>query len=192
MNVYDFDGTIYRGDSSIDFYLFCIRRRPRVLTSLPAFCIAAAKYRMRYIEKTELKELFFSFLKRVPNPEKEIALFWDSRWNRISDWYYKVHAGDDVVISASPTFLVERACSRLGVVNVIASEVDMHTGEFLSKNCHGVEKVRRFAEKYSLDCIDQFFSDSVSADAPLALYAKNAWLVAGGKVVPWPTTEERQ
>ena len=25
MNVYDFDGTIYNGDSTIDFYLYCIK-----------------------------------------------------------------------------------------------------------------------------------------------------------------------
>ncbi len=31
MNVYDFDGTIYSGDSTIDFYLFCLRKQPEIL-----------------------------------------------------------------------------------------------------------------------------------------------------------------
>ena len=26
-NVYDFDKTIYDGDSSLDFYLFCVKRK---------------------------------------------------------------------------------------------------------------------------------------------------------------------
>ena len=28
MNVYDFDGTIYRGDSTVDFFLFCMKKKP--------------------------------------------------------------------------------------------------------------------------------------------------------------------
>lgn len=31
MNVYDFDKTIYAGDSTIDFYLFCLKRQPAIL-----------------------------------------------------------------------------------------------------------------------------------------------------------------
>lgn len=27
MNVYDFDGTVYRGDSTVDFWLFCLRKK---------------------------------------------------------------------------------------------------------------------------------------------------------------------
>ena len=36
MNVYDFDGTIYDGDSSVDFWLYSIRKKPSVfLKCLP-------------------------------------------------------------------------------------------------------------------------------------------------------------
>ena len=31
IDVYDFDGTIYDGDSTVDFTRFCLRRHPAVL-----------------------------------------------------------------------------------------------------------------------------------------------------------------
>ena len=33
--VYDFDGTIYDGDSSIDFFLFCLKKNIKVIFYLP-------------------------------------------------------------------------------------------------------------------------------------------------------------
>ena len=35
MNVYDFDKTIYRGDSTKDFYFFLLRRHPVLIRYLP-------------------------------------------------------------------------------------------------------------------------------------------------------------
>ena len=34
IDVYDFDGTIYDGDSTVDFTRFCLRRHPAVLAGL--------------------------------------------------------------------------------------------------------------------------------------------------------------
>ena len=30
MNVFDFDGTIYNGDSSKDFFFYCLKRYPKI------------------------------------------------------------------------------------------------------------------------------------------------------------------
>lgn len=37
IDVYDFDGTIYDGDSTVDFTRFCLRRHPGVLAGLQSF-----------------------------------------------------------------------------------------------------------------------------------------------------------
>ena len=31
VNVYDFDHTVYAGDSSVEFYLFCVKKQPDIL-----------------------------------------------------------------------------------------------------------------------------------------------------------------
>ena len=36
MNVYDFDNTILRGDSTVRFYAYCLMRTPRMWLDIPA------------------------------------------------------------------------------------------------------------------------------------------------------------
>lgn len=40
MNVYDFDKTIYDGDSTADFYMFSLKRHKMILTLLPSLAAA--------------------------------------------------------------------------------------------------------------------------------------------------------
>lgn len=44
MNVYDFDNTIYDGDSSIDFYFFVLRKKPSIIFLLPKQLYYCLKY----------------------------------------------------------------------------------------------------------------------------------------------------
>ena len=44
MNVYDFDKTIYYGDSTADFYLFCLKRHKKILTLAPSLLGAFLKF----------------------------------------------------------------------------------------------------------------------------------------------------
>ena len=45
MNVYDFDGTIYKGDSSLDFFKFFIKKDPKILAFTPAVLKIIDDYR---------------------------------------------------------------------------------------------------------------------------------------------------
>lgn len=62
--------------------------------------------------------------------------------------------------------------------------MDINTGKIDGKNCRGKEKVVRFQEKYKLEEIDNFYSDS-DADLPLATIAKRAYKVKGMQVQEW-------
>ena len=75
---------------------------------------------------------------------------------RIKAWYRKTHRDDDVVISASPQFLIAPACKALGIQAVMGSPVDRHTGMYSGINCHGAEKVRRFRAVYPDAVIENF------------------------------------
>ena len=59
IDVYDFDGTIYDGDSTVDFSLFCLRRHPALLTALPRFLLSAARLAAGRIGLRELKSTLF-------------------------------------------------------------------------------------------------------------------------------------
>lgn len=184
MNVYDFDGTIYRGDSSIDFYAFCLRKRPWLVVYLPYQLWMILLYKLGICNKEEEKSAYFSFLKSVPDVDIEVNLFWESHIKYIEPWYMKQKREDDVVISASPDFLLKSICSTLGVAHVIASQVEALTGRFLSRNCYGAEKVKRFYELFPDGRIENFYSDSTS-DEPLANEANCAFLIENRKMKTW-------
>lgn len=148
MNTYDFDQTIFEPDSSCAFVLFCLRRHTgAVLKALPG---AAGQGIMRLLKRAETKELkehIFSFLKDLEDVDETVAAFWESHRSGIGDWYLKQKRDDDIIISASPEFLLRPIADELKV-RLIATPMDKHTGKINGKNCHDVEKVRRFHEEY--------------------------------------------
>ena len=183
MNVYDFDGTIYDGDSSVDFFLYALKRKPSLLCYIPRQAWGFLLYGMKRISKTELKEYFFNFLSGM-DAEKLAEDFWNQNQHRIYKWYLDQQQPDDIIISASPKFLLQPICNRLGIHHLIASKVDPETGMFAGENCRGHEKVRRLEVEYRITHIDSFYSDSQS-DLPLAQIADKAFLVVNGDLRKW-------
>ena len=182
MNVYDFDGTIYDGDSTKDFYRYCLRRHPAIIRFLPAQLYGVIGGKIGLFDRTEMKERFLSFLRDV-TPE-DVESFWALNIKNIRGWYLDVKMDDDVVISASPEFLIRPACDILGIHDLIASNVDPGTGKFTGENCKGEEKVRRFKEKYGNVAIDDFYSDS-EHDLPLKDLSNRSFKVKGDRIEPW-------
>ncbi|MDF2857341.1 MAG: polysaccharide biosynthesis protein GtrA [Neobacillus sp.] len=183
-NAYDFDKTIYNGDATLDFYKYCIRRYPRVLLALPFAMVGAVLYILKFVPKTRFKELFFGFLRFVPNVEALISSFWDENSERIFTWYLENKEENDIIISASPEFLLKPMCNRLDIQYLIASKVDMKTGRYTGKNCYGEEKVRRLKNEFEDCVINEFYSDSLS-DLPLARLAKERFLVRDKERKAW-------
>ena len=58
MNVYDFDGTIYSGDSTLDFYIFELRRNKKIIRALPIQVNGFIQY---FLQKQNGKKNFFLF-----------------------------------------------------------------------------------------------------------------------------------
>lgn len=184
MNVFDFDGTIYNGDSSIDFWLFCIRKYPGILRFFPRQFFGGLLFSMKHITKEEFKSCYFSFLKEFSDIDPVVKDFWNMNEHKIKDLYKNLQNEDDCVISASPRFLLEEICRRIGVKNLIATEVDKKTGKLLGKNCHGKNKVAFYQEKFRDVKIESFYSDSLS-DKPIAEISRNAFFVKGDKIKIW-------
>lgn len=185
MNVYDFDNTIYDGDSSINFYAFCLRRHPSLIERLPKQMIAALRYKTKKIDKVQFKEIYFSFLERLPDFQEEVEAFWNKEEKKIKKWYLVQQKESDIIISASPYFLLEEICKRLNIKHLIASRVNPLSGRFEGPNCYGLEKVRQYDENFAGEKIDVFYSDSLS-DQPMADLAAQAFIVKKDKAFKWP------
>lgn len=184
LNVYDFDKTIYDGDSTIDFYFFCIKKQPQILKYVPLQTFGFIKYFLKICDKTELKQYFYSFLRGLKNTDKILNDFWDSHIKNIKQWYLLNQKDDDVIISASPEFLLKPACDKSKIKYLIASDVDINTGIYSGINCYGEEKVHRFKYIFGDVTIDEFYSDSIS-DLPLAEISEKSFLVKNNQITPW-------
>ena len=184
MNAYDFDGTIYDGDSSKDFYFFVLKKHPDIIKYIPYQISGILGYFFNLLEKTQAKERFFSFLKGVPDLDSCLSEFWGINEKKIKKWYLKSSQKNDVIISASPYFLLKPICDKMGISHLIASEVNRHTGKFESKNCYGEEKVKRFFEEFPNGNIATFYSDSIS-DVPLKEISQKSFLIRKDALIKW-------
>lgn len=183
MNVFDFDQTIYKGDSTGDFVFYCMKRHPKALLYVPMIGYASMKYYIFHRgTKTQFKEKMYRFLK-VCDTENDVRAFWSKKLCNIKEWYREIHRDDDVVISASPEFLLKPLETQLHI-RVIASRVSPIDGKTTGENCYHAEKVRRFREVFPDGEIDGFYSDSYS-DEPLAHLAKKAYIVRGETLTAW-------
>ncbi|RQN08106.1 polysaccharide biosynthesis protein GtrA [Clostridium butyricum] len=184
MNVYDFDKTIYAGDSTLDFYFFSLKKNPMLIRFLPIQIIGFIKYMFGMYSKLQFKEKFYSFLKGIKDVDSIVELFWNANQDKIKDWYLKSKEESDVIISASPEFLLNNICRRIGIKHLIASEVNKNTGICEGENCYGEEKVLRFKKYFEKGEIKKFYSDSLS-DAPISLMASERYIVNGNNILPW-------
>lgn len=193
MNIYDFDKTIYAKDSTIEFYKYCLKKYPRVKRCFFKQIAAFFFYIINLYSKKKFKENFFTFLKYVPEIDNIVNEFWNLEEKNIYDWYMEIKNEEDVIISASPEFLIKPVAKKLGISNVIATEIDKVNGKFLSENCYGEEKVKRLKADKELSCktIENFYSDSYS-DKPLAELAQFSYLIKNGKIEEWPEKQPKK
>lgn len=184
MNVYDWDDTIYRGDSTFGFVKYLYVKKPKTLLSIPRTAVCGLLYVLKIMPKLTFKQNLYHMFVFVDDMEQTVEEYTSSHLDHVKEFYRKNQKEDDIVISASPEFLIRSFCEKTGIRTCMASRVDIHTGKYDGLNCHGEEKVRRFHELFPEGKIDEFYSDSYS-DTPLARLAEKAFLVKGDSLLPW-------
>lgn len=157
--IFDFDGTLTRGDSFY-FFLKIIRGKGffvlSFLLQLPNLLLYKTKLRTAQNAK---QSVINKFLKGQPissisekieahtphlnyNPKAIDKLLWHQN---------KGH--HVVVVSASPTCFLEAFCQQYHV-DLIATDLETNkgvfTGKLSSKNCNGIEKLNRLKKHYRL------------------------------------------
>lgn len=177
INLFDFDGTIYDGDSTVDFVKFIIKRNPLAIIWLPFMGFYGLLYILRFINKTIMKQGFYKIFMFVKIDKKFLDDFWSIHEKKIKKFYIDRSHKNDIIISASPEFLLRPICNKLGVMDLIGSVVNQNIGAYTGINCHDVEKVRRLNEKYSDYKVIESYSDSIKSDKPILKLAEKAYHV---------------
>lgn len=185
MNVYDFDETIYDGESSVEFILAYLREDPRIITFMPTVFKVLIQYKREKITfddfvgkyADELKKYFETNTVDIPSL---VTKFWDKRIRKIKPFYKEIQREDDVIITASPKFMMKDICDRLGIRHLIATDFDIQTGE-VRKACFREGKIDCFREAFPDGIIDNFYTDSLN-DKFLFPFAKHVFMVKKDKI----------
>ena len=185
IDVYDFDGTIYDGDSTVDFVRFALRRHPRVILGLPRVALEAIRLAAGRSSLTRFKSVLFHEMSRRFSLEDEARAFWQSEGTRrkLGAWFQTTPRDVPIVIaSASPEFELRYAAGLLGVEMLIGTRCDPATGLLTGPNCKGEEKLRRIEEAVGPYTIRAMYTDSVKSDGPLLRVAQEGYILRHGSV----------
>lgn len=192
--VFDFDGTLYKKDTMIQFCLFIYKRYPFRLRYASIQILGAVMYLFKSITIEHFKTLFLSFLLGMSEEkvQQELELFWASRFpkhfhpnvlQRLKELQDKNIAC--VCISASPDWMIQNACDHLGITQVLGSSVIEIEDKWVWRfNCRGKKKVAFLENALPNAVVVEAYSDNQD-DHYLLEKAERGFKVQKGKIIPF-------
>ena len=179
MNAYDFDNTIYDGESIYDFFIFCIKKDKALLKYLPIVLLRMIEYKLNLLKIEKIYEtcelIIDSFLKKINiDEDKLIKEFWKINYKKIKPKFLNMLKEDDLIITGCPNFLINYIKKDLKVKNIICTDFDLKNKK-VNFICFGKNKVIAYKEKYNKK-INKFYTDSLS-DIPFMELSKKVYLV---------------
>ena len=185
MNVYDFDNTIYRGESGVDLFLGYLKKYPKLLKMFPMAVKCIYKYKTGKMSLDEVMDKYAgvveNFAQSIEDIEGDVVDFWDKNSSKIKSFYLRQRQDDDIIISACLDVVLEEICRRLNIKNFVGSKTDLESRKLVDF-CFRENKVKAFKEKFPDAEIDNFYTDSLN-DQPMIDLARNAYLVKGDRLI---------
>ena len=146
MKVFDFDNTLYRGESSVEFSFYMIKHNKKILLHVPVILFSLIGYKLCLLKKERLETIINNFFAAVLDNTEYTDML-------------KLIEPDDVIISASPIILLDGIREILNTENIVGTEVDLERKRITWFN-FGDNKVKRYKELYGDRKIDAFYTDS--------------------------------
>ena len=190
--IFDLDGTITRNDTYLPFLVACMASSRRNAYNFPLLPCYVAQFYLGRINNHTLKEKFLSAVLRR-SPIESLAPVVDSYVARLfrkglNSAVFQLLEGFlsegrfVIIATASIDLYVNQIAARLGVENLVCSQVEVQNGQLTGRlqgpNCHGIEKLERLKNAFGDDLVRQSiaFTDH-HADLPLIQRARQSVLV---------------
>lgn len=193
--IFDVDYTLTKRETLLEFYLFMIKKKPKLIIYLPYNVFSALLFATGIFTAKTAKENFISFIDGIEENEMKnyVKEFYHKRLSRIlyvdaintikklKGEGYKIF-----LISASAEFYLNELYNIKEVDKVIGTRFTREDGKYRKKivgeNCKGEEKVKRLMEVLKEENIEvdfkasYMYSDSLS-DLPLFKLVGHPYLV---------------
>ena len=184
VNVFDFDNTIYDGETLVDFILYYVKRDIKIWKYLPKLIIIAIKDGLHLFTVEEAIKAYASFLEgyyvNAGDVTENVVDFWNKNEKKIKPWYETVRQESDIIVSGTTDFILDEIMKRMNIKNYVGSSIDKKTGKF-TRLCFLENKVKIFNELYPDAHIENFYTDSMNDKAMMDI-ADNVYLVKGSKI----------
>lgn len=192
--VFDFDGTIYKGDATKDFCWYFYRKKPLKSYYLLIQLTYWLLWRLKLLTTTQFKSTFIQFLNRA-NDEQITGLlnsFWEEKKSLVHAnlvleiSHLKKEGVHIVVVSASPELFIKTFCLSLGVDTVLGSELKVLNNKYrLLINCRGEEKLKRLKRAFPDFELIAAYSDNKDDDVLLKTAKNGYWVDRNGRLIPF-------
>jgi len=198
--LFDFDGTLTRGDSIAPYVLSAVRTGFAPPGALFRAVTAFIGYAFHHIGASAAKERALSFLRGKTKVEADAFAdyFYEKSLKKrlypaaVSEMQRCREAGLTLIlVTASPDVYMRTAGAKLNMDGVIATRLSLgedgfYTGKLASPNCAGPEKARRIADYLAERRIRHLPDKSRSygnstGDIPMLLLTGSPFLVNGNK-----------
>ena len=193
MKVFDFDSTIYKGESPVDFTFYMIRHNRKIVRYVPRILICLASYKLHLIKKEKLESLSNDFIGKVlddPDSLNEfVSRFWATHAHKLNKDIVKLIESGDVIITASPSFLINGVSDLINTKNILGTEIDLKQKKLVWYN-FGDNKVVRYRSIYGYRQIDAFYTDSFY-DVYLMDISREVYIVRHGNAHRLPKRKSR-
>lgn len=192
--VFDFDGTIYKGDTTRDFCWYFYQKKPLRSYYLLIQLASWVLWRLKLLTTTQFKSTFIQFLNRIEGEQITGLLnsFWEEKKSLVHANLVleisrlKNEGVHIVVVSASPELFIKPFCLSLGVDTVLGSELKVLNNKYsLLINCRGEEKLKRLKRAFPDFELIAAYSDNKDDDVLLKTAKNGCWVKKSGALIPF-------
>ncbi len=184
MRVFDFDNTLYQGESTFDFAMFIVKKKKSLLRYVPQFIRILFLYKVCKLDINEFTDKLEKYSKQfLENKEwimESVDEFWDENIGKLYPHMLKKIKKSDVILTTSPDFLLKGIDDVLNTDHIFGTTLDFAKGKISHLNFQE-NKVKKFLEAYPNKEIDEFYTDSYN-DEPLMKISKKVFLVKNGVI----------
>lgn len=169
--LFDFDGTITTEDSLIQFIRFVVGDA-KFIGGMALLAPMLIAYKLKFIPNYKAKQYMFSHFFKGMSEEKFMQVANEYSLKHIDTIilrpkamqrivWHKEQGHKIVIVSASMECWLKPWCDK-NDLDLIATKLEIQngivTGNFLTKNCYGVEKANRLKESYNLSEYDYIYA----------------------------------
>ena len=180
MNAYDFDNTIYDGESIFDFFIFALKKDIWLIKFFPLVLFRLIEYKLNLLKIEKIYQtceiIINSFFKHSNlNYDELIEEFWKLNHKKLKQQFLEMLNEDDLIITGCPNFLINYIKDELKVKNIICTDFDLKNKK-VNFICFNKNKVIAYKNKFKNKKINKFYTDSL-ADIPFMELSSEVYLV---------------